>query len=95
MAVLGTGHERDVWYLASKINELTMGVGSILPDIFVNTGTKLQSIRWGSHQPETGDPTRELRETVSATFQLITELQNTDVTVDARMLAPGGSPPCG
>ena len=65
-----------------------METRSILPDIAVNSQTEMQPVAWKSHLPQTGDPTRQLRETVSTTLQLLIELQSIrERKLDAIMLA--------
>lgn len=83
MTSLHTGHDRHVLYLTSQISELTAEIGSILPDIPADTGIKTENEGWKIHYSQTGD-----RETVSATLQLLNELQNvTHVKLDAATLA--------
>ncbi|KAF8342543.1 hypothetical protein F5887DRAFT_350425 [Amanita rubescens] len=85
---LHTAYDRDVWYLSSQISELTLESRTILSDIAVNTGTGTQPVGWETHRPQTGDPTRQLRETVMMTMQLLIELRSIgEKKVDATMLA--------
>ncbi|KAF9503935.1 hypothetical protein BS47DRAFT_735403 [Hydnum rufescens UP504] len=74
MTILRTGHDRHVSYLTTQISELTAEVGRILPDILVVTDMKIPFVGWRTRWPQTGNSTRQLRETVSATLQLLDEL---------------------
>ncbi|KAF9503809.1 hypothetical protein BS47DRAFT_1490332 [Hydnum rufescens UP504] len=88
MTGLRTGHDRHVSYLTSQISELTAEVRGVLPHISVGTDVEAQVVRWETHQRPTGDPTRQLRETVTATLQLLNELHDVEeVKLDSAMLA--------
>jgi Tetratricopeptide repeat len=59
-----------------------------LPDISVATDTKARFVGWRSHWPQTGNPTRQLHETVSATSQLLNELHGTpQIKLDSAILS--------
>ncbi|KAF9507392.1 hypothetical protein BS47DRAFT_312788 [Hydnum rufescens UP504] len=88
MTGLQTGHDCHASYLTSQISELTAEVRGVLPHISVRTDVEAQAVRWKTHQQPTGDPTRQLRETVTATLELLNELHDVrEVQLDLAMLA--------
>ncbi|KAF9504685.1 hypothetical protein BS47DRAFT_1490112 [Hydnum rufescens UP504] len=83
-----TGYDRGVSYLRSQIWELMVEVGCVLPHISARTDIEGRLVQWGSYQQPTGDPRRQLRDTVMATLQLQNELQDVgEIEFDLAMLA--------
>ncbi|KAF9514640.1 hypothetical protein BS47DRAFT_868085 [Hydnum rufescens UP504] len=74
--VLRTGNDRHVSYLTSQIAELTSEVGNILPSLSLAPAIDSQFIQWKTHWSETGNPMQQLRGAISATLQLLNELQD-------------------
>ncbi|KAF9507664.1 hypothetical protein BS47DRAFT_1488726 [Hydnum rufescens UP504] len=76
MTGLRTGRDLHVSYLTRQISELTAEVRGVLPHISVGADVEAQVLELETHWQPTGDPTRQLRETVTATLQLLNELHD-------------------
>lgn len=88
MAVLHTGHGQHVSYLTSQISKLAVEAGSIMPHITVNSQSKRDFVQTRRHLPQTGDPTRQLRNSILAILQLLNELEDMPRTkLDAATVA--------